>query len=146
MTLSLRAPITTDYDVVVSWILDASACARWAGPQLRFPFVAEELPELLGVGRVHSYSMVTPDNVLIGFGQFWLKTKKQCILAVSSWHLIYVVMAWARLCANYSLRRRCIQPVPRRSRSVSIEIIPLPFPSIPSLVPSARRGSRIQKC
>lgn len=76
MTLSLRAPITTDYDVIVSWILDASACARWAGPQLRFPFVAEELPELLGVGHVHSYSMVTPDNVLIGFGQFWLRDKK----------------------------------------------------------------------
>lgn len=71
MTLSLRAPITTDYEAIVSWIPDASACARWAGPQLRFPFVAEELPELLGVGRVHSYSMVTPDNVLIGYGQFW---------------------------------------------------------------------------
>ncbi len=76
VTHLFRAPVTSDYPDLVTWIPDASACACWAGPQLRFPFVAEELPELLGVGRVHSYCMVTPDNVLVGFGQFWGRDEK----------------------------------------------------------------------
>jgi RimJ/RimL family protein N-acetyltransferase len=76
MNALLRAPVSTDFEALVSWVPDNSACARWAGPQLRFPFVVEELPALLMTDRIHSFSMVTSDNVLAGFGQFWPRGEK----------------------------------------------------------------------
>ena len=76
MTLAFRAPVTTDYKAIASWIPNASACARWAGPRFRFPFVSRELPELLDVERIHSFSMVSPENALVGFGQFWPRDER----------------------------------------------------------------------
>jgi hypothetical protein len=37
---SLRAPTESDYLHVASWITDAAACRRWAGPRVAFPFSA----------------------------------------------------------------------------------------------------------
>ena len=67
MTPTLRPPIPSDYVAIASWIPDASACARWAGPLLRFPFSPAELPDLLGGDTATGFSMV--DDSLLGFGQ-----------------------------------------------------------------------------
>jgi len=69
MALALRQPIPSDYEDIASWISDANACARWAGPQLRFPFSATELPELLAGETATSFSLVDSSTVLLGFGQ-----------------------------------------------------------------------------
>jgi ribosomal protein S18 acetylase RimI-like enzyme len=68
--LSLRPPIASDYGAIASWIADAHACARWAGPQLPFPFAATELPALLAGGdAATNYSLVDAGAAFIGFGQ-----------------------------------------------------------------------------
>lgn len=47
MSLSLRPPLPSDYATLAAWVGDVHACARWAGPQLKFPFAAAELQTLL---------------------------------------------------------------------------------------------------
>ncbi|MCX7172345.1 MAG: GNAT family N-acetyltransferase [Proteobacteria bacterium] len=69
MTPTLRSPIPSNYATIASWIPDAAACARWAGPLLRFPFSPAELPDLLGGDTATSYSMVGDSPELLGFGQ-----------------------------------------------------------------------------
>lgn len=69
MTATLSAPIPSDYEALVAWVPTADACARWAGPQLRYPFTATELPELLEVpGK--SFSLVEGVNRPLAFGQY----------------------------------------------------------------------------
>lgn len=71
MEVVLRPPHSLDYEVIASWISDARACARWAGPLVPFPFSAKELPELLSVVGSSSYCLSGSNNDCIGFGQFW---------------------------------------------------------------------------
>lgn len=53
MSASLRIPEPADYEVITSWVPDADSCLRWAGPRVRFPFTAAELPRLLAVADGH---------------------------------------------------------------------------------------------
>lgn len=69
MTPTLRPPIPSDYAAIASWIPNASACARWAGPLLRFPFSPAELPDLLGGDSATSFSMADDTPALRGYGQ-----------------------------------------------------------------------------
>jgi ribosomal protein S18 acetylase RimI-like enzyme len=62
-----------DYDAIASWIPDAAACLRWAGPRLRFPFSAAELPALLTVAGGESYCLFDGTETC-GFGQHWVLT------------------------------------------------------------------------
>jgi ribosomal protein S18 acetylase RimI-like enzyme len=74
MNLSLRTPTTNDYLVLASWLPDAAACQRWAGPRLPFPFAAEDLPTLLAwpEGGESSYALIDSSGRLCGFGQHWV--------------------------------------------------------------------------
>lgn len=71
-----------DYAVLPGWIPDATACARWAGPLLKFPLNPATLAEDLAVGGSTSYFLRTADAAagaeasatrpplrLLGFGQ-----------------------------------------------------------------------------
>jgi [ribosomal protein S18]-alanine N-acetyltransferase len=69
---TLRTPQPDDYAAVASWIPDAKACIRWAGPLVPFPFTAAELPQLLAVSESESYCLVTSDEVPCGFGQHFI--------------------------------------------------------------------------
>lgn len=71
MKTTLRTPEQTDYDAIATWISDEKACSRWAGPSVPFPFVAENLPELLAVEGCSNYCLSDIDNRCVGFGQFW---------------------------------------------------------------------------
>lgn len=71
MKTTLRTPEKADYEAIATWISDAKACSRWAGPSVRFPFAAANLPELLAVEGCSSYCLADIDNRCIGFGQFW---------------------------------------------------------------------------
>ena len=71
MSFSLRQPDTADYVALTSWIPDAKACARWAGPRLGFPFTAADLPGLLSDVGGYSYSLIDGDGGILGFGQHW---------------------------------------------------------------------------
>jgi len=76
MKLALRQPVPADYETIASWIPNAAASARWAGPNVQFPFIARDLPELLVVTRSHSFSLVSTENLLLGFGQFWPRDER----------------------------------------------------------------------
>ena len=71
MKTTLRTPVKTDYDAIATWISDEKACSRWAGPSLPFPFIAENLPELLAIEGCSNYCLSDIDNNCVGFGQFW---------------------------------------------------------------------------
>ncbi|TCL06808.1 GNAT family N-acetyltransferase [Sodalis ligni] len=47
MAYILGLPTPSDYAVLSTWVADATACMRWAGPNLPFPLDAENLPQLL---------------------------------------------------------------------------------------------------
>ena len=71
MNPALRSPTPSDYEALASWVTDEAACARWAGPSLRFPFSAAELPALLAGPGATSYSLADAgfSSELLGFGQ-----------------------------------------------------------------------------
>ncbi|WP_211462062.1 GNAT family N-acetyltransferase [Collimonas silvisoli] len=71
--LMLRPPVAADYTAIAAWIPDALACARWAGPQLEYPFDAGELPQLLQVKRGASYVLCKSQADRFGFGQYRLR-------------------------------------------------------------------------
>ncbi len=71
--LKLRAPVAADYAAIASWISDASACVRWAGPKLAYPFDGAELPRLLKIEQGTSYALSQNHADLYGFGQYWLR-------------------------------------------------------------------------
>ncbi|WP_211470681.1 GNAT family N-acetyltransferase [Collimonas humicola] len=73
MTVSLRLPVAADYAVIAGWIADAAACARWAGPQLAYPFDPAQLPRLLQVQAGASYVLRQGDADILGFGQYRLR-------------------------------------------------------------------------
>jgi len=68
-----RLPSVADYAELASWIGNATDCARWAGPQLPFPFTVAALSELLQVAEGESWAMADAAGRLLGFGQFWLR-------------------------------------------------------------------------
>ena len=81
MSPFLRSPIPSDYAAIASWIPDATACARWAGPQMRYPFLPAELPELLASENASSYAMVDAASGMLGFGQ--LVRQQRSVLRLS---------------------------------------------------------------
>jgi [ribosomal protein S18]-alanine N-acetyltransferase len=74
MNLSLRPTIASDYSAMTTWIPDATACLRWAGPRVSFPFSTSELSTLLAVpgGGEFSYSLIDECGTPKGFGQHWV--------------------------------------------------------------------------
>lgn len=69
ITLHLRAPCDADFITIASWITDAKACARWAGPDMPFPFAAADLPALCLVLGAHSFCLIDEVGTLLGFAQ-----------------------------------------------------------------------------
>ena len=70
----LRPAEAADYAVVSTWLPDAAACLRWAGPRVPFPFAVQDLAALLAVETGHSYSLVDLSGMPRAFGQHWVLT------------------------------------------------------------------------
>lgn len=71
MSVALRLPSSSDYESIASWIPDAEACRRWAGPKLPYPFSIADLPQLLAVPGGGSYCLADHTGAVLGFGQYW---------------------------------------------------------------------------
>ena len=63
----LHAPRAGDYAALATWVTDAMACARWAGPLIRFPLDAATLPAALAIGDNTSYFLAK--ETALAFGQ-----------------------------------------------------------------------------
>ena len=73
MFFTLRAPKPVDYESIASWVPDAVAWLRWAGPRVPFSFTAD-LPTLLSVVDGESYCLADKSAIPLGFGQYWVLT------------------------------------------------------------------------
>jgi ribosomal-protein-alanine N-acetyltransferase len=71
--LGLRPPEAADYAALGTWLPDADSCARWAGPKLPFPFVPQQLPQLLAEPGAHSFVLSRGRGEALGFCQFWVR-------------------------------------------------------------------------
>lgn len=70
---TLRAPEAPDYTALASWLPDAQACLRWAGPLIPFPIAVESLAQQLFVPGGASYFLAGPGDQVLGFGQHWVR-------------------------------------------------------------------------
>jgi len=77
MPLTLRPAVVIDYAVVANWINDAVACARWAGPQLPYPFATADLPELLAKPESQAFTLIDSSPTVVGFAQFWRRDEQR---------------------------------------------------------------------
>ena len=77
MSPRLRPTLATDYAVIANWIKDAQACARWAGPQLAFPFEVADLPDLLTKPDSQSLVLADQHDLPVGFAQFWKRDEQR---------------------------------------------------------------------
>lgn len=71
MNVRLRQTRQSDYECIASWIPDAGACLRWAGPRVTFPFTVLELEEILIATGGVSYCLERDGVDPCGFGQYW---------------------------------------------------------------------------
>ncbi|MFZ6719266.1 GNAT family N-acetyltransferase [Undibacterium sp. Ji49W] len=77
MPPTLRPAVPSDYVVIADWIHDAKACARWAGPQLPYPFATADLPELLAKPESQAFTLIDPNQTVVGFAQFWRRDEQR---------------------------------------------------------------------
>lgn len=70
----MRIAKISDFETISSWIPDAAAARRWAGPLLSFPFAAADLPAALAIPgcETSSLCLVNDDQAPLGFGQYWV--------------------------------------------------------------------------
>ncbi len=77
MAFILGLPTPSDYAVLPTWVEDATACMRWAGPDLTFPLDMEHLPQLLNAPAAARTSYILRDAERpgdpLGFGQVMQK-------------------------------------------------------------------------
>ncbi len=74
--MKLRPVHTSDFATLATWVLDAHACARWGGPDLPFPFSAEDLPRLLNTAQGPSFCLIDENgenDEMLGFAQYFDK-------------------------------------------------------------------------
>lgn len=71
MTPQLRPPQAADFAALATWVPDAEACLRWAGPKLPFPFTAVDVEDIPGIC---SYVLSNGAGPALGFGQYWVLT------------------------------------------------------------------------
>lgn len=74
MSLTLRPARPSDFLVLSTWIPDAAACTRWAGPRVPFPFAPDHLEGLLEARERSSHGLWKDGATLVAFGQHWVLT------------------------------------------------------------------------
>lgn len=58
---------------LMSWFPDRKTCLNWGGPMFRFPFTAASFVEDIRWNTLPSYSLISEQDDLIGFGQYYLR-------------------------------------------------------------------------
>jgi ribosomal-protein-alanine N-acetyltransferase len=74
--MHFRSAKQDDLSVIISWIPDAAACKRWAGPAVNFPLTPASLSREITFSANNSYCLVEKGN-LVGFGQLIRKSKQR---------------------------------------------------------------------
>jgi [ribosomal protein S18]-alanine N-acetyltransferase len=106
VSLTLRAPFPADYEELASWVPDAQACIRWAGPRVSFPLASATLSGLLEVAGACSYVLAEGAAGPVGFGQHW-------VLAPGAVHLGRIIVS--PLARGRGLGRALCEPLIARA-------------------------------
>ena len=72
--MQFRSAILDDLSVIISWIQDADACRRWAGPLVNYPLTPESLAREIEFAPGNTYGLEGKGS-LVGFGQLIHKCK-----------------------------------------------------------------------
>ena len=74
-------PSSTEHALeIMNWFPEEDDCRQWGGPKMRFPFREKTFLEDIHWKKMPSYSAVTHEGSLLGFGQFYEKLGR-CHLA-----------------------------------------------------------------
>ncbi|MFC1796792.1 GNAT family N-acetyltransferase [Pseudomonadota bacterium] len=65
---------------IMNWFPEEDDCRQWGGPIMRFPFREKTFLEDIHWKKIPSYSAITHEGLLLGFGQFYEKLGR-CHLA-----------------------------------------------------------------
>ena len=65
-----------DLPIIISWVPDADACRRWAGPLVNFPLTPESLSQEITFSAINSYCLEGAGG-LVGFGQLIRKSEQR---------------------------------------------------------------------
>ncbi len=68
----IRQTTRDDLRTLRHWIPDAIACARWAGPDVGFPFTIDSLCEDIKLEPENTYSLAGTRSGLLGLGQLFV--------------------------------------------------------------------------
>ncbi|MFZ6744788.1 GNAT family N-acetyltransferase [Undibacterium sp. JH2W] len=117
MPPNLRPANTADYPVIASWIPDALACARWAGPQLAYPFASADLPALLAKPHAQALVMVNAYQEVVAFAQFWRRDEQRV-------HLGRIIVSPAARGLGYG-RLLCEQLIQRAIARTGLSVVSL---------------------
>jgi ribosomal protein S18 acetylase RimI-like enzyme len=58
---------------IMTWFNNESELSSWSGPNFRYPFTLETFQHDLQLNKLNSYALVSLDNKLMAFGQFYLR-------------------------------------------------------------------------
>jgi len=78
--MKLVYPTNSQIQTLMTWFKDKQQFNDWAGPKAHYPFTPESFAQDLQIYTLKSFAMVDKDDVLIGFGQYYLRHHR-CHLA-----------------------------------------------------------------
>ena len=78
--MDFRSAKPEDLSVIISWIPDAAACKRWAGPAVSFPPTPASLVQEIDFSDHNSYCLQDL-GAIVGFGQMIRKSEHRIHLA-----------------------------------------------------------------
>lgn len=58
---------------IMSWFRNESELSSWSGPNFRYPYTLETFQQDLQLNKLNSFALVSLDNKLMAFGQFYLR-------------------------------------------------------------------------
>ncbi|CAB1082290.1 hypothetical protein D1AOALGA4SA_9917 [Olavius algarvensis Delta 1 endosymbiont] len=74
--MNFRSAKPEDLSVIISWISDAAACLRWAGPAVSFPPTPASLTVEIDFSPFNSYCL-EEFEAIVGFGQMIRKSEQR---------------------------------------------------------------------
>ena len=76
MNVRLRPAHESDIPVLMNWFQTERECKTWGGPEFDFPFDRVSFTRDVKWPQLDSYSLVRPDDGLLGFGQYYEKQQR----------------------------------------------------------------------
>ena len=74
--MRLTQPSDADFIELMSWFSTEEELNIWSGPNFRYPFDSNSFKSDLKLDSLNSFSLVSLEGILLGFGQYYLRLEK----------------------------------------------------------------------